>query len=59
MEKLNEFEEKICNYFSNNKEVPQKIKESILNTDLKRRKKLFNFERIRNIIVAENSLATN
>ena len=58
MEKLNEFEEEIYNYFSNNKEVPQKIKESILNTDLNRRKKLFDFEWIRNIIVAVISLAT-
>ena len=57
MEKLNEFEEKIYNHFSNNKEVPQKIRESILNADLKKRKKLFDFECIRNIIVAAISLA--
>ena len=58
MEKLNEFEEEIYNYFSKNKEVPQKIKESIVNADLKKRKKLFDFEFIRNIIVALISLAT-
>lgn len=58
MKKLNEFEEKIYNHFSNNKEVPQKIKESILNADLRKRKKLFDFECIRNIIVAVISLAT-
>ena len=58
MEKLDEFEEKIYNYFSNNKEVPQKIKESILNTDLKRGKKSFNFKVIRNIIAAVMSLLT-
>ena len=55
MEKTDNFEEKIYNYFSNNKEVPQKIKESILNTDLKKRKSLFSF---RNIIVSAISLAT-
>ena len=58
MEKLNEFEENIYNYFSNNKEVPKKIEESILNIDLNRGKSLCSFKSVIKTIVSAISLAT-
>ena len=57
MEKRNNFEDEIYKYFSENKEVPQEIKDSIFNIDLKTNEKKLNFHNIKNIIVTAISLA--
>lgn len=58
MKKRDDFEEEIYNYFSENKEVPQEITDSIWNIELKKNKRIYNFYTIRNIIVTAISLAT-
>ena len=57
MEKRNNFEDEIYKYFSENKELPQEIKDSIFNIDLKTNEKKLNFHNIKNIIVTAISLA--
>ena len=57
--KQNNFEEKIYDYFAQNKEVPQNIKESINDIELNRKiRKRFNIYSFRKAIVAMVSIVT-
>ncbi len=59
MKNNDKFEEKIYDYFKENNEIPQKITQSIYETNLKKNKhKIFNFYNIRKVAIAAISIVT-